>query len=177
MALQYNVSQLLKSGVGETREFDFQTDQPMDLEDAGADNIRGHVKFTLTNFSILANVRLTARLHLICARCLEPFGSPIEIAFEEEYQPSIDIATGLPSTVPRSEMSFAISQNHTVDLREAIRQNLVLAVELVPVCSQDCKGLCAGCGINLNIETCTCAPPEQPNPFTALAGLFSEERN
>ena len=52
MALQFNVSQLLKSGIGEIREYDFQAEEPIDLEDGVASNVRGHVKFTLTNFGI-----------------------------------------------------------------------------------------------------------------------------
>ena len=92
MALQFNVSQLLKSGIGEIREYDFQAEEPIDLEDGVASNVRGHVKFTLTNFGIIANAHAAAQLHLTCARCLEPFGSPNEVDFEEEYQPLIDIA-------------------------------------------------------------------------------------
>jgi uncharacterized protein len=176
MSLQYNVSQLLKSGIGEIREYEFQSDQPMDLEDGVATDIRGRVKFILTNYGIIADARAHARLHLTCARCLEPLTTTTEIAFEEEYQPSIDIGTGLPSKLPRTDTSFEISQSHTIDLGEAIRQNLVLTVDLIPICRQDCKGLCPTCGTNLNIQTCACPPAEQPSPFAVLAGLLAEEK-
>jgi uncharacterized protein len=172
-SLQYNVSQLLKSDVGSRRGYDFESDEPMDLDDSTARNIRGHVKFTLTNFGIVAAVEAHALLELTCARCLESFETPTVVRFEEEYQPLIDIATGMPSTTPRIDTAFVISQNHTVDLGEAIRQHLVLAVEMVPLHSPDCKGLCPTCGVNLNVEKCTCPPAEQDSPFAVLQGLLT----
>lgn len=172
MSLQYNVSQFLKSDIGDTRTYEFESDEPLDLDEAVATNITGRVKFMLTNFGILAAAEAHAVLHLTCARCVEPFDMPTDVAFEDEYQPSIDVTSGLPSTTPRNDSAFVISANHTIDLTEALRQNLLLAVELVPLCSQDCKGLCASCGANLNIDQCGCPPPEQPSPFAALQGLL-----
>jgi uncharacterized protein len=171
-SLQYNVSQLLKSEVGSTRAYDFEADGPLDLDDGVAHDIRGHVRFMLTNFGIVAVVQAHAVLDLNCARCVEPFELPVDISFDDEYQPLIDIATGLPSDTPRSDAAFSISQNHTIDLGEAIRQHLLLSVELIPLCSRDCRGLCPTCGVNLNQQACTCPPAEEPSPFAVLQGLF-----
>jgi uncharacterized protein len=172
MSLQYNVSQLLKSDIGSVRSYDFEDDKPLDLDGAVATDISGHVKFTLTNFGIVAAIAAHALLHLTCARCLEPFQTPVDVAFEEEYQPEIDIVSGLPSTTPRSDTASSISANHTLDLRAAIRENVLLAVEMIPLCTPECRGLCANCGTNLNIETCNCPPAEEPSPFAVLQGLL-----
>ncbi|HEX6507545.1 MAG TPA: DUF177 domain-containing protein [Chloroflexota bacterium] len=174
MSLLFNVSQLLKSEIGQSRTYDFEGDEPLDLGDATASDIRGHVKFVLTNFGIVTGIHAEATLHLTCARCLEPFDTPASADFEEEYVPSIDIQTGLPSTTPRSDTAMPISANHVIDLSDAIRQQLVLAVDLIPVCKQDCRGLCPTCGVNLNIETCLCPPVEAASPFAALRGLLQE---
>jgi uncharacterized protein len=174
VSLQFNVSQLLKSDVGQTRDYRFEADQPLNLGDGAASDVNGDVRFTLTNFGILARGRANAILHLTCARCLEPFETPTEVRFEEEYQPSIDIATGLPAKTPRSDTAFTISQNHTLDLSEALRQNLLIAVELIPVCSRDCQGLCPTCGVNRNVHTCHCHEPDDSSPFAVLQGLLAE---
>lgn len=174
MSLQFNVSQLLKSGVGGTRSYDFDADEPLDLDGSIARDIRGHVKFTLTNFGILAHVQSQARISLTCARCLEPFFSDVDVDFVEEYEPSVNIDTGLPTTESHSENAFFINSNHQIDLSEALRQHFLLAVEIVPICRTDCKGLCPTCGVNLNEETCACPPPEPVSPFAALQGLFPE---
>jgi uncharacterized protein len=177
MSLQYNVSQLLKSDIGAVRSYDFDYDEPLDLDDAVATDISGRVKFTLTNFGIVAAIQAHAMLHLTCARCLEPFQTPVDVAFEEEYQPEIDITSGLPSSTPRSDTASSISANHTLDLREAIRENILLAVELIPLCSPTCRGLCATCGTNLNTDVCSCPPAEESSPFAVLQGLLGGVEN
>jgi len=174
MSLQYNVAQLLKSEVGATRTYEFESNEPIDLDDGRATGIRGHVKFTQTNFGIVADVHADAMLHLTCARCLEPLDTPTSVHFEDEYQPVIDIATGLPSTAPRSDAAFIITQSHTVDLAEALRQNLLLAVDMIPVCREDCRGLCPTCGVNRNSESCECHARDESSPFAVLQGLLSD---
>ena len=47
-----------------------------------------------------------------------------------------------------------------IDLGEAVREELALAVEPYPVCREDCAGLCPRCGADLNAGACACAPAE-----------------
>lgn len=171
-SLLFNVSQLLKSEIGQSRSYDFEGKHALDLGDGSASSIAGHAKFTLTNFGILANITARGSLHLICARCLEPFASPVEVQFDEEFVPSIDIQTGLPAGVPVSDLALPISSDHMIDLGEAIRQQFLLSMDLIPVCRADCMGLCPTCGVNRNLETCLCLAQEQANPFEVLKTLI-----
>lgn len=175
--LQFNISQLLKSEVGATRTYEFHSHEPLDLEGATAHDIEGSVKFILTNFGVIARGHARAILDLTCARCLEPFSAPTEIDFEEEYRPVIDIVTGQPSAPLESDTAFFISENHSIDLTEALRQDLLLTVEIVPVCRPDCRGLCPTCGVNLNTETCNCSQVDDENPFAALQSLLGGVHN
>jgi DUF177 domain-containing protein len=177
MSLQFNVSQLLKSEVGQARLYTFEADEPIDLDGSLATNVAGRVRFMLTNFGIVATAEATGTLRLNCARCLEDFDKPVEISFTEEYRPTVDIGTGLPARESHSETAFDISENHTIDLTEALRQHFLLAVDLIPVCRDDCRGLCATCGVNLNTETCTCPPTDEPHPFAVLQGLLGDTRS
>ncbi|MGI8824643.1 MAG: DUF177 domain-containing protein [Chloroflexota bacterium] len=173
MSLLFNVAQFLKSDVGEKRTYDFGSDDDLDLGDVTASDIGGHVKFLLTNYEVVAKGHAHALLHESCARCLEPFARLVEVAFEEEYLPMVDIDTGLPTSGPPNDMAFPISSNHTIDLTEALRQDLLLAVELVPLCNDECKGLCPSCGVNRNRERCACSAEQTYGPFAALGGLLS----
>lgn len=177
MSLQFNVSQLLKSDVGQARAYQFEAEEPLSLGEETADNVHGDVRFMLTNFGIVAHVNAHGVLHLNCSRCLEPFSTPVDVEFTEEYQPTIDIATGLPARAPHNDAAFNISQNHMIDLSEALRQHFVLAEEMIPLCRPDCKGLCPTCGTNLNTDTCACLPPQEESPFLALQGLFADSTN
>ena len=61
--------------------------------------------------------------------------------------------------------------NGTVDLDEVFTTALVLAMDSKHVCSEDCKGLCATCGADLNEGPCGCKPEIDPR-FAALAQLL-----
>jgi uncharacterized protein len=43
-----------------------------------------------------------------------------------------------------------------VDITNDIRQEIILAYPMIPICRQTCKGLCAVCGYNLNQGVCHC---------------------
>ncbi len=59
-----------------------------------------------------------------------------------------------------------------IDLRPAVREELVLAVPQWVVCREDCRGLCPRCGKNLNAGPCGCAPTahERLQALTAVKG-------
>jgi uncharacterized protein len=45
-----------------------------------------------------------------------------------------------------------------LDLRAAVRETWLLTAPAYVQCREDCKGLCATCGTNLNESTCNCVP-------------------
>ena len=90
---------------------------------------------------------------LRCARCLAEFEvaltAPIELVIHRVHTPAA-AGDDLDAYV---EVSSGTS---SFDLGPYARESLLLAVPDVPHCSEDCSGLCALCGTNLNVETCTC---------------------
>ena len=61
-----------------------------------------------------------------------------------------------------------------LDLDEVVTTVFVLAMDTKNLCSDDCKGLCAKCGANLNEELCRCKPEVDPR-LAALAQLLDNE--
>jgi len=58
-----------------------------------------------------------------------------------------------------------------VDLTGEIRQGLLLGLPMRMLCSPECRGLCPRCGVNRNVESCTCTV-EGTNPrWAALERL------
>ena len=49
-----------------------------------------------------------------------------------------------------------------LDLRDALREELLLAVPQFVECRPDCRGLCPECGANLNAGPCGCRPIRDP---------------
>ena len=63
-----------------------------------------------------------------------------------------------------------LSESHAIDLVPLVEQALLLELPLVPLCDDDCRGLCPRCGANLNEGPCQCddGPVGEDNPFAAL---------
>ncbi len=60
-----------------------------------------------------------------------------------------------------------------LDLSDAVREELILAVPEYVLCKEDCRGICPRCGADLNTGPCTCAP-ETDTRWSALQALRSE---
>ena len=50
----------------------------------------------------------------------------------------------------------ALFDGQELDLVDIIEQTLDFKIPASVLCKEDCKGLCQGCGANLNIEACSC---------------------
>lgn len=65
--------------------------------------------------------------------------------------------------------NFALtSKNDLINLTPDVREDILLSLPMVAVCSDTCRGLCSVCGVNLNRETCQCRRPEKKNVWDML---------
>ena len=112
--------------------------------------IDGRVRFMRTNRGILAYTDLQTSLALECSRCLRDVVLPVDIRFQEEYLPSLDLATGRPLPTddePESRDCPTITRSTS---RPPVRDAIVLAEPIAPLCRPDCPGLCIVCGGRLD---------------------------
>jgi uncharacterized protein len=58
-----------------------------------------------------------------------------------------------------------------IDVDEILREQAYLAVPLKTLCSEDCKGICAGCGALLNSQVCCCSVDTPSSTFAVLKKL------
>ena len=86
--------------------------------------------------TILANTTVQTHYHTLCYRCLKDI----------EKDLSQDLIFDFPV---HGNMEF-------IDLKEDIRQEMILSMPARMLCKEDCKGICARCGVNLNQEECKC---------------------
>ncbi len=115
----------------------------------------------------------TARL--TCGRCLAEFVAPLGGEFALTYTHGPDAETGgaeaQEKEIEASETGLIHFRGEEIDLTEAVQEQVILALPLRALCRQDCKGLCAGCGADLNHGACSCAPSVHNGPFAALRGI------
>ena len=165
--MNVNVAQQLKESVGSVRRY--EVDEPLPPDGYP---VKGELTFLRTGTGILVTGTLHTAVECPCSRCLEPYKCELTFQIEEEYFPRIDVLTGLPQPVPEDAQDFAIGPDHVLDLTEAFRQNVLLAIPMKPVCREECAGLCPGCGANMNSESCKCAPAEADPRWSELKKLM-----
>lgn len=91
---------------------------------------------------------LAATVRGVCRRCLTPvdvaMAVPVGVMFTDH--PSAD-----------DPSAWVIEPHATVlDLSQPVREELILSAPTYVVCREDCRGLCPGCGEDLNVGSCTC---------------------
>ncbi|MFO7995929.1 MAG: DUF177 domain-containing protein [Dehalococcoidia bacterium] len=132
-----NVAQLLKEPVGSSRSYDI--DGTIDGEVEGA--VKGRVKLIHTNRGVLAQAELSVDVRLACSRCLDTFSCHLGFTVEEEFLPTVDIASGLPLSLEEEADEFTIDSKNILDLGELIRQYTLLNLPMKPLCRPDCSGI------------------------------------
>lgn len=79
-----------------------------------------------------------------CSRCLDDVIFHNIVEFDETFSED-DNADG----------AYLYSRG-LVDLTEMVNEKLLLSFPVSVLCKEDCKGICSGCGVNLNHEDCKC---------------------
>jgi uncharacterized protein len=103
------------------------------------DDIALDVQLEEVREGVLVTATATAPLVGECARCLDEFSSSIQVRFQELFS----------AQAGESGDDGYLLDGDRLDLEPALRDALVLELPLSPLCSADCAGLCAICGIRL----------------------------
>ncbi len=119
---------------------------------------------------IILNLDIGFKLKLVCSRCLEEYTSQ----FKENS--TYIIRFGQEEIVPEKHLTdedvvTVWTLEEEMDIKPFIRETMVLAIPMKPLCSSDCKGLCPICGANLNRERCSHTKEELTFKITKLSSL------
>jgi uncharacterized protein len=90
-----------------------------------------------------------------CARCLEPatleLDVPVTLTFVEREELSGE------EEDEDGEEDVITFEDGVIDVGSEIRDELLLALPMGPLCREDCAGICPTCGANRNLTPCGCA--------------------
>ena len=120
-------------------------------------------------FRLVGTVR--TELELLCSRCLEPFRFAVNQPFDLRYHPQSEASSESETEVAEEDLETSFYRDEQIDLDELFREQFYLAMPMKPLCREDCRGLCAQCGTNLNTGTCDCAPAWEDPRLAALKQL------
>lgn len=88
-----------------------------------------------------------------CVRCLEPLELELEAEFQEMFSyPDADDRGRVkaePADDAEEDEDMLFIEDGLFDLEPVLRDAVVLALPMQPVCQDDCPGLCSQCGARL----------------------------
>jgi uncharacterized protein len=160
--------------IGETRRYSISDDH---LFPSSEENLV--VQATATIFvsrqdkeTVFLEGKLEGRRRAVCDRCGEQLEEKLQSEFvylvttrqEESLGPIDQECTDEDALVLYLREPF-------IEIEEILREQALLSVPLRTLCSEDCKGICAGCGLVLNRESCRCQPDKSDSPFAVLKNL------
>lgn len=115
--------------------------------------------------SVWVRGRFDAAIGGHCRRCLAPLtleiAQDVELFFEPLKSPDEEDLNVYHVEPLAAEL----------DLAGPLREQFLLSVPAYPVCREGCRGLCPGCGVDLNVEACRCTGESTDPRWAPLRAL------
>lgn len=115
-----------------------------------------------TGKSLLVRGQIHACLNVECSRCLKKFTYPMDLPYEDEW------VVAAQATEEQKEDDFVFAKDE-IEIGERITEQIILALPMKFLCSEDCRGLCPKCGQDLNLQECSCPRDDIDPRFAKLA--------
>ena len=150
-----DVAPLLKQPLGTRVDYEV-AESPIDprgdsagLLEASIVDIDAKLQATHTNPGPLLEGAADAHVAASCARCLKPIDTAVHANFAEQYYATVPVDTGAAIMAAPLDAK-TIGSDFKIDLTSLLREELILATPLAPLCREDCEGLCPVCGEDRN---------------------------
>lgn len=117
--------------------------------------------------------------HPVCDRCLVRYEQDTQLPFQVVLAPLYEsrrqqkIECDEEVELVKEDLEFQFYEGDRFDLAEVLREHLVLSEPMKHLCNDDCKGICARCGKNLNGGPCGCEEERNAGSFTVLKDFRS----
>jgi uncharacterized protein len=147
------------TGAGAGQDTGFRATRPSTL----------HASLRKVSGGVLVEGKFTAHVAAPCKRCLVDVAQDVPVSFTINLVPESLVRSddvdeeaedrGQGETGGSFELEDAdeeVFDGKTIDLDPIVREQVLLALPMNAVCREDCKGLCAQCGQNLNEKQCGC---------------------
>jgi hypothetical protein len=102
----------------------------------------------------------------------DPLWEPLPFRFAEPVVLCLDVQQAGADVVVRGTVEGVADRE--IDLTDAVREHVLLAVPGFVECSESCRGLCPRCGVNRNDVSCDCAENAGDDRWAALRDLKSD---
>lgn len=142
---------------------------------------------------IVVSGDISTSLQLLCSRCAAPFTFAVKDHFTALYCKDKEMAgisyldknlnprgqnkgharhahdfNATEGTESSADLEITYIAEEYIDLPVVLTEQVQLRIPFQPLCSEECKGICANCGADLNVGRCACSKIMTKNHFSAL---------
>jgi len=130
-------------------------------------NISGSLSKEGNSLHLRGSVNLV--LHTFCSRCGEEMEYPLVSGLDLVLMPGKERIS--ENDLSPEDFNHLYCPGPELDLTPYFQEQIALEIPLQFSCRPDCKGICPGCGCNLNNETCRCVKEEGDSRLQVLRQL------
>jgi uncharacterized protein len=105
-----------------------------------------------------------ARVVLVCSRCLTDYEDTLTVPVLEQFSQH-------PEEQEADEDVHLVKEDR-IDMRPYVEEAALLEIPFIPLCRDDCLGLCPECGANRNEQTCGCVRDTKDPRWLGLEDFF-----
>jgi DUF177 domain-containing protein len=156
---------------------------PPDGSEGLAGDVEAEVRAHTMGEGLYLEGELRGALTLECGRCLARYRQPIREGFRLVLEPAGDRVPADPQGAAAlardglylsDELEAGWFRGSELDLGGFFQEGIALLFPVQPLCREACRGLCPGCGVDRNSESCSCAEANPSSPFAVLRGLRTQ---
>lgn len=123
----------------------------------GDDPLLLRVRLSIEGNTVVARGSISGSLHFVCSRCAESADFELDSSFMHVF-----LEGAVEEGEEGGELNYTMFSGDEFSLEPVIAEELAVALVAVPLCRDDCKGLCQHCGKNLNEGPCGCGKEVDP---------------
>ena len=151
------------------RKPEWLTNIPELSSDEGDTHLSSNINVDLLLAKVLKEISVRGNIWFSietpCARCLDTMDLILE--------PEVNLIV-LPEYLPHEEdedIGYETYKGDEIDLGGYLRELIAMSLPIKVLCSEGCKGLCPNCGVNVNLEECSCKDNWVDPRFAVLRNL------
>jgi len=134
------------------------------------------VRLRRADLEVVVEADFGLELEADCSACLKEFVLQVPVSFHLCLQPAAARPRELPTQLELTgaDVDADFYEDDFIQVDDILREQILLALPMVPRCAEDCRGLCPVCGADLNLASCQCSVGELDPRWSALASLKAQ---
>ena len=160
---------------GASRRFDFDlSPETLDLDDSDLklkSQLHAAGEIEKTSAEVIVRGSITGEGEVECSRCLQPVQQKVKIDFQANFVTPEHFSLDKENEVSVSDLDTDVLEGDRIEIKDIVREQILLNVPEQVFCNPDCKGLCPKCGANRNLIDCKCDLNETDPRWAALKNL------